>query len=139
RGTRTLVDVNLFFHDSTFTRAGVYPDEPGSAAWAGQRFPTVSNHGGAFVAPFLGIATDFGRLDRWTFAVGVYGPPSVVNRDFHVTTGQGWPAPSRYDLVKADLLIVYPTLAAAVRATRWLDVGLALQLVAAHLDLTSAA
>jgi long-subunit fatty acid transport protein len=52
---------------------------------------------------------------------------------------KGWPVPSRYDLVQENLLIVYPTLAAAVRATRWLDVGVALHLVAAHLELTSLA
>jgi long-subunit fatty acid transport protein len=145
RGTRVLIDSNLSFHTYEFTRLGVYPGNPGDMAtpFAGQAFPKVSNSGGPFYAPFVGIATDFGKLDRWTFAVGAYGPSSYGHRSFPsqvlLANGMTAPAPSRYDLTDANLLIVYPTVAAAFRATRWLDVGVALHVVVGHFDLANVA
>src|SRR5579884_3669166 len=69
RGTRLLFDGNLLLSSLDFQRSGVYPDPPSAATpWGGQPFPAVSNTGGAFFAPFVGLSTDFG-LDRWTFAV----------------------------------------------------------------------
>jgi long-subunit fatty acid transport protein len=146
RGTRLLLNGNLSFHTYEFQRSGTYPAEdipPGEmgSGLAGQPFPMVKNNAGPFFAPFLGITTDFGKLERWTFAIGVYGPSSYGHRDFGLTVknaaGQDVPSPGRYDLVSANLLIVFPTLAAAVRATKWLDIGIALQLVVGHFDLTT--
>jgi long-chain fatty acid transport protein len=143
RGTKLLLDGNLVFHTYDFQRFGTYPSEDvppgemGSGA-AGLPFPSVSQQGGPFFAPFLGITTDFGKLDRWTFAIGVYGPSAYGQRQFPTTvqgSGMTLPAPSRYDLVQANLLIVFPTLAAAVRATKWFDVGVGLHLVVGHFDL----
>jgi long-chain fatty acid transport protein len=143
RGTRMLLDANILFHTYEFTRAGSYPLEnvpPGEmgSAYAGQPFPKVQNNAGVFFAPFFGISTDFGKLDRWTFAIGAFGPSSVGSRDYGTTvktsTGE-LPAPSRYDLVSTNLLIVFPTLAASYRVTKWLDLGLALHLAIGTFDI----
>jgi long-chain fatty acid transport protein len=136
RGTRVLLDGNLLLSTLDFSRSGAYPDSPSAATpWGGQPFPTVHNTGGPFFAPFVGISSDFG-LDRWTFAVGVFGPSSVGNRTYPLSVG-GLPSPARYDLVQAVPLVVLPTAAVAVRATRWLDIGLALHVAVGKLDLTS--
>ena len=139
RGTKLLFDSNLVFNRYEFQRAGAYPDNPMDVPYGGTAFPKVSTHG-VFYAPFIGVTTDFGKLDRWTFAIGVFGPSSVGNRDYGavVSTPTGdAPAPQRYDIVKANLLIAYPTLAVGYRATRWLDIGVALHLVYATFDLSN--
>lgn len=136
RGTRLLVDGNLVLATMEFQRAGVYPDAPSAATpWGGQPFPLVRNTGGPFFAPFVGLSTDFG-LDRWTFAVGVYGPSSVANRTYPLSVG-GQPSPGRYDLVQALPTVVFPTVAVAVRAAKWLDIGVALHVAVAKFELTS--
>jgi long-chain fatty acid transport protein len=138
RGTRLLVDANLILSSYSFQRAGAYPDDPANPAtpWGGRAFPRVDNAGGPFVAPLGAISTDFGLLDRWTFALAVYGPSAAGNRTYPLGVG-GLPSPSRYDFVQAVPLVVYPTLAAAVRAATWLDLGLALHVVVGRFDLTS--
>jgi long-subunit fatty acid transport protein len=98
----------------------------------------VANQNGPFFAPYFGISTDFGYFDRWTFAAGIYGPSAYGQREFPVTVGS-MPSPSRYDLVSEDLLIFYPTLSAAVRVTKWFDLGVALHLVYGHFNLASVA
>jgi long-subunit fatty acid transport protein len=144
RGTRTLVDMNLVLHQYEFTRAGLYPGNPNDPAtpWAGQPFPTVRNIGQPQIGPFLAISTDFNYFKRWTFAIGVFGPSAYGHRTYPDTidvNGVAYPNPGRYDVGKADSLIVFPTLAAAVRAAKWLDIGLALHLVAGHLTLGNTA
>jgi long-subunit fatty acid transport protein len=138
RGTRTLLDVNLMLSDFEFQRAGTYPDNPADPAtpWGGQPFPKVRDTGGPFAAPFFGLSTDFGVLDRWTFAIGVYGPSSVGNRTYPLGI-DGKPSPSRYDVVQATPLVVLPSLAVAVRAAKWLDIGLALHIPVGKFDLAS--
>jgi long-chain fatty acid transport protein len=143
RGTRLLLDANLAFHTYEFQRSGSYPMEdvpPGEmgSGVAGLPFPKVSNLSGPQFAPFLGVTTDFGKFERWTFAIGVFAPSSYGQRNFGTTVqanGMTLPAPSRYDLVQTNLLIVLPTIAAAVRATKWLDIGVGLHLVVGHFDL----
>jgi len=82
-----------------------------------------------------GLSTDFG-LDRWTFALGMYGPSSTGGRTYPLGV-MGMPSPARYDVVQASPFVLYPTLAAAVRLTKWLDFGLALHLVWGRVDLSS--
>jgi long-chain fatty acid transport protein len=139
RGTRMLLSANTLFHTYEFQRAGNYPavqgNNPGAdptAYYAGTPFPKISNQNGPFFAPFFGLSTDFGYFDRWTFAVGAFGPSAYGQRVFPQTlpgSSPPLPSPGRYDLIAENLLIVYPTLSAAVRVTKWLDVGLALHLV----------
>ena len=138
RGTTTTLDANISIHSYDFTRAGNYPgtataDQP----WNGTPFPKVSNKGGPFFAPFLGITTDFNYFKRWTFAIGAYGPSSYGTRQFPATLPDGSPSPARYDIVNENLLIIYPTLAAAVQINKYVEVGLALHLVLATFDLSN--
>jgi long-chain fatty acid transport protein len=138
RGTRLMLSGNVVLKDYEFTRTGVYPDAmTKDTPWGGTPYPTVRNNGPPFFGPFLGISTDFGILDRWTFAFGIYGPSSYGWPSYGSTV-DGKPAPSRYDLTSANLLIVLPTLAAAVRVTRWLELGVALHLVVGHFELENA-
>jgi long-chain fatty acid transport protein len=139
RGTRLLFDANVTMHTMAFDRAGVYPGDPnaaGAPAYAGMPYPRTENIGGAFFAPILGITTDFGYFDRWTFAIGGFGPPSVGNRKYGLTVN-GLPSPGRYDIVNAGLLVIYPTIAAAVRVTKWLDLGLALHIAVSNVNFTT--
>jgi long-subunit fatty acid transport protein len=143
RGTRLLFDSNLVFQNFSFQRAGSYPVENDMAGnplpYSGQPYPKMTNQAGPFYAPFLGLTTDFNKFDRWTFAFGVYGPSAMGNKVWGATTtlpnGTAAPAPQRYDVVQANLLTFFPTFAAAVRATHWLDVGIALHLVVGIFDL----
>jgi len=138
RGTTTVLDGNLSIHSYDFTRSGNYPgtataDQP----WAGQAFPKVSNQGGPFFAPFLGITTDFNYFKKWTFALGAYGPSSYGSRSFPATLPNGFPSPARYDITNENLLIIYPTLAAAYQINKYIEIGLALHLVIATFDLSN--
>lgn len=133
RGTRALFDNNLALSSYRFTRQGA--DSFGD-------FPTVSAKTTTpFYAPWFGLSTDFGFFRRLTFALGIYGPSSIGRRTFPIfvptQTGPDRPGPGRYDLATTDLLIFFPTLAVGVRATRFLDVGFAVQQVSAQIKLAS--
>jgi long-subunit fatty acid transport protein len=138
RGTQLLLDANLWLSNYSFQRSGVYPDNPSNplTPWGGQPFPKVSNQGGAFLAPFFALSTDFGYFERWTFAIGVFGPSSVGNRTYPYSLGVA-PSPARYDIVQNDVLVAFPSAVASVRALPWLDVGVALHLVYANFALTT--
>lgn len=157
RGTRVTLNSNFILHDVAFTRAGVYPGDPADTRtpYAGQPYPTIRDRENLFIAPMVAVSSDFGYFERWTFALGVYGPPSIGRHNYGVAeraagakddpsaevtlpNGMKAPAPSRYDITKTDLLIVYPTLAAAARVHRVLDVGLAVQMVYATFALANA-
>jgi long-subunit fatty acid transport protein len=142
RGTQLQLDLNVVLHDRTFTRAGNYPGDPAdpNTPWAGQPYPTISNQGPPQIAPFFAITTDFGKLDRWTFGIGIFGPSSYGKRSYPTTVtvnGREAPNPGRYDVQAADLLLIYPTLSAGVRVTKWFDLGVALHLVVGHFDLSN--
>lgn len=142
RGTRIELDMNLNFQKLEFTRLGSYPGTPDAAQpWIGQPYPKVANSGGMAFVPNVYISTDFHKLERWTFGFGLLTPSSIGNRNFGYTVkapdGTAWPSPARYDIAGTDLTIAYPTLAAAVRATRWLSIGAAIHVVYGSFDLRS--
>src|SRR5258708_6850554 len=136
RGRRLLIDSNLWLSSYAFQRTGTYPDDPTNpiTPWGGTAFPRVSDQGGPFLAPFAAFSTDFGTFERWTFAAGVFGPSSVGNRTYPYSLGFA-PSPARYDIVQNNVFVAYPTVAAAVRALPWLDVGLALHVVYGNIDI----
>ena len=136
RGTRLLADANLWFSNYSFQRTGKYPDDPSNpiTPWGGKPFPKVSDRGGPFFAPFIAGSTDFGYFKRWTFALGVFGPSAVGNRTYPYSLGYA-PNPARYDIVQNRPLVAYPTLAVAVKALPWLDIGLAVHVVFASIDI----
>lgn len=137
RGTRLYGSGNVFFHSYEFRRSGAFPDDPNDPAtpWGGRPYPSVSNSAGPFVTPFLALASDFGSFDRLTIAAGVYGPSSIGNRTFPLGVDSA-PASSRYDFVQARTRLVYPTLAAGYRVTKWLDVGVSAHLALANFEET---
>jgi long-subunit fatty acid transport protein len=137
RGTRVLFDGKVSFDSYSFTRQGAYPADNPATPWSNKFFPTVSNQGTPFFAPFVGLSTDFGYFDRLTVAVGAFGPSGVGNPVFPYGLSNGVPSPSRYDILAASSTIVLPTIAAAYRLTDWLDVGGALHYVAASFNLSN--
>ncbi|HZS38816.1 MAG TPA: outer membrane protein transport protein [Polyangia bacterium] len=146
RGTRVELGANILFNVYDFTRSGAYPGTAGdpNTPYAGMAYPKVGNQGPPFFAPLFAASSDFGYFDRWTFGLAIFGPSSVGNRSFPAAltgTPQGGllPSPQRYDITDSNLLIFYPTLSAAVRVTRWLDIGLALHLVYGSFDLANVA
>jgi hypothetical protein len=132
RGTRLTLNANLVWNDYTFQRFGNDPNNNNMP------YPQVRNSGGLFFAPYFGLSTDFEKLDRWTFAVGIFGPSSVGNRTFPEKIND-IAAPNRYDITKLNLLLFFPTFAAAVRATHWMDIGAQLQVVYGTFDLSNVA
>ena len=138
RGTQLLLDSNLWFSDYSFQRAGAYPDDPKNTytPWGGAPFPKIGNQGGPFFEPFIAASTDFGYFERWTFAVGAFGPSSVGNRTYPYSLGWA-PSPARYDVVQNEPQVIFGTAAAAVRALPWLDLGLALHLVYGNISVTT--
>ena len=138
RGTHLLANGNLFVHSFEFQRIGTFPDNPDDpqTPWGGAPYPLVSNIAGPFFTPFLALTTDFGYFDRLTVGAGVFGPPTIGNRTFPLGIA-GKPSASRYDFVQSRSSLIYPTLSAGFRLTRWLDVGVSGHLVLANFDQTT--
>ncbi len=138
RGTHVLFNGNLFIHSFQFQRLGAFPDDPQDpqTPWGNAKYPLVQNIAGPFFAPFLAATSDFGYFDRVTFGAGVFGPPSVGNRTFPLGV-EGKPSASRYDFVQSRSSLIYPTVSAGFRVTKWLDLGVSGHLVLASFDQTS--
>lgn len=124
RGTRLLFDSHLTFGHYEFQRAGDF------------RLVTDEAHK-PYYGPFFGLTTDFGYFDRWTFAVGVFGPASIGKRTYPI--GDDRLGPGRYDVNFTDTFLVLPTLAASVRASRYVDIGLGMQLATGTFKLGNSA
>jgi long-chain fatty acid transport protein len=134
RGTHLVGDLNLAGLSYSFARAGTYND-PGQP-WHGQPFPRVRNDNAPMPLPVVAVATDFG-LRSLTFAVGVYGPPSIGIRNFPETVrvgGAAAPGPQRFDLLDENVIVAFPTFAVAWRPLPWLYVGGAFQPAVLHLQ-----
>lgn len=134
RGTRVLFDSNLFFGSYRFERSG--QNDLGGA------FPVVED--GAhkpFYAPLFGLVTDFGYFKRFSVGIGAFGPPAIGKRSYGVfATGQDGslqPAPSRYDVIQTDTLIIFPTIALAFRPHRVIDIGISAQQVSSVIKVAS--
>jgi long-subunit fatty acid transport protein len=138
RGTRLMIDQTVLFGTYELTRSGSYPIDPNNpdTGYQGKPYYTVRDIAPPFYSPFIGASSDFGVFDRWTFAIGVFGPPSKGQRSYSSMIN-GAPAPQRYDVTNADSLVAFATAAAAVRVTRWLDIGLALHIVYGSFDLSN--
>lgn len=137
-GINFLVDAQLLNHETSFTRLDPGFDvnnPPASLA------NTVTNQGGLFFLPFLGVSYAFEiPHHRLTLALGLYGPPSVgrynypqpnytVNSAGRYVEPPRKYAPSRYALINNDIIILYPTLSAALQVHRRFQLGISLQLI----------
>jgi long-chain fatty acid transport protein len=138
RGTRVLLDAKLTLGTFAFQRAGRYPDDPRdpSTPWGGRPFPKVVDVARPSPQPFVAVATDLGLFEGVTLAAGVFGPSAPGDRVYPLGV-EGAPSPARYDLVASKGLLAFPTLAAAARVLSWLDVGVAVHLAYAKLDVTT--
>jgi long-chain fatty acid transport protein len=141
RGLAATVNLNLMranveFDRDTFVLTPGIPET--TSLYREIDYAPVQNETGFYPAPMLFVSHNFG-LENWTFAFGVYGPPAVGSQRFpEMTTAREEPGTIRdggqsYSIVSSDLLLFYPSLAAAYRiAPANLSVGLTLQ--AAVLD-----
>ncbi len=138
RGTRLLFSGNALFNSFKFTRAGTFPDDPNDpkTPWGGQRYPTVTNVGPPGFLPMVALTSDFHYFDRFTAGFALYAPSVSGSRTFPLGV-QNAPSASRYDFVQSRSIVIYPTLAAAFRVTRWLDIGLGGVMVVGNLDQTN--
>jgi hypothetical protein len=91
-------------------------------------YPEVCNGGGPGVIPQLLVSRSIGS---WlTIGGGLLTPAGVASQQFpdRVQTSNGLaPAPQRYQVLSTGVLVVHPTIAAAVQPLHWLRVGAALQ------------
>lgn len=136
RGTRLLVNANLARSSLGFQREGVYPGDPNepSTPWAGKPYPKAANQGGIFWAPFAAVTSDLG-LHRAAFALGTFAPSSVGGRVYPLYVG-GAPSPARYDSVGGtSSALLFHTAAAGLRVTDDLDLGVAIHVVQASLQI----
>lgn len=139
RGTHVLANGNLYFHSFQFQRLGTYPEDSAAepaATWGGTVYPRIRNSPQLNIAPLAAITTDFGYFDRLTLAAGIFSPSSLSKRTFPLSTTEKTPSPSRYDFVQSQSSTFIPTLAAGVRVTKWLDLGVSGHLVLANISQT---
>lgn len=111
-GLQLTLDVHRFQHNVSFTRTTPAGDNDAVD------IQPAENHAPAFVTPM--IVASYGRsilpLDRLTLAAGVYGPPAVGRYDFNAPgANPAADAPNRYQLIKNDTFIAYPTVSLAYR------------------------
>lgn len=124
--------VNLTSFDQSFQRAGTYPDHVDGApydhthAYEGQAFGRVENEGSVQPIPMIAATQRFGRF---ALGEGLFAPSAYPNRDYtryEPAAGNldAGPAPQRYDVVKQESLMAFPSIAGAYRVLPGLDVGL---------------
>ena len=139
RGTRVLFDGKIDIDNESFSRAGAYPGTPPQTPWGNTFYPTVSNQGVPFFAPFVALSTDFGYFDRLTFAVGAFGPSGAGNPVYPYGLSNGEPSPARYDILASESTMILPTAAVAYRLADRIDVGAAFHYVMASFNLSNTA
>lgn len=134
RGTKLAINSNIHFNTFYFQRSGTYADNATDPAtpWGGKPYPLVEDKNTSFVLPMMTATTDLGLSERLTFGAGVWGP-SATGRTFPIGIG-GKPAPSRYDFVQSNSVVMFPTLGAAYRVTRDIDIGVSGHLVVADFN-----
>lgn len=146
RGTHVLINGNILDENIRYQRRN-YPaaGDPATLTVLADRYrhdsslrmPEVRNDDPPFITPFFAVTSDLGFLQRYnvTLMAGVYGPHVHPRRTFprYCRPGErlceptddptGLPAPQRYDLVSADVLVFYPSIGAAWRPLPGLSVG----------------
>lgn len=132
-----------------FTRRGTYnaaPESPTPLPWAGQAYPTVKDTShppigfGPFQAlPLVAVSTDLGlHIKGLRFGAGVYVPNSYPTRDMQsdyvMDDPNRAPPPTRYDVIKQEAAIIFPSIAIAYRASDKLDIGVRFSPANANVD-----
>src|SRR5262249_47440157 len=111
-----LLDFNLKFQRQAVAGTG----EPST-------FPLATSDSGPQPVPLLSAVF---KIENLALSAGFWAPTSFPNRNFPCVNqvnctvdALGTPAPQRYDIVQQEVIIAYPSLAAAYRILPSLDVG----------------
>jgi long-chain fatty acid transport protein len=135
-----LVNSNFTWQKLCYQRTGKYGDVSTSRAntafiggdYSGDAYPEVCKHNGlgdVNVVPQIIFTTPIN--DRVNFAAGIVTPSGTgkAEWDDRVTTANGHlaPSPQRYMLLRAETIILYPTLSVGAAITPQLRVGASLQ------------
>ena len=141
-GFSFLVDAQLLSHQVGFLRK----DPQGATTTANE----VHNEGGLFFLPNVGLGKSFLVGGQpFTLAFGVYGPPTVGRYQYptpnydkdengRYLSSPRKSAPQRYTLIKSDVIILYPSLAAAYQVRPRVAVGASLQYVVSRFQFSRA-
>lgn len=141
QGWHFVLDAHALNHEVRFLRKDADGDTPSGE---------ISNTGGLFLLPFAGVG--YGRElggRRFHAALGVYGPPSVGRYTFpepnYERNERGTlvespirTAPQRYGLIRNDIIILFPSLAASYEVHPKLSVGATFQYAYARIFLKRA-
>ena len=122
--TRLVLNANLAFKHTCFTRVKAANDTTADGVAAGATYPQTCNDFGTFPNPQLGMTIKV--TDRVGVGLAVLGTSGVANTSWPEFV-DGKAAPQRYLLLKANALLLTPTIAVGVRATDWLRVGASFQ------------
>jgi long-subunit fatty acid transport protein len=148
----TTVNLGFAFIDYHLTvdRDGTYDDVADRTdPWEGQPYAPVSDTstpaigvGSYQLVPVIAVATDLGRAVKGlTIAAGVYAPNAYPTRsmgaDYTIEDPTRPPTPTRYDIVKQNAAVALPSIAAAYRVNRKLDVGARISAGIASLEATT--
>ncbi len=137
-GTTITISATMIEYFMQFTRAGTYDQTPEQAtAYEGQPYGTVKNQakpplgfGGVQPVPVIAIISDLGGVvPGLHVAAGVFAPNAYPFRD--MTNGYQFgtagddvaPPPTRYDIMQQQAAVIMPSIAAAYRINKMLDVG----------------
>ena len=137
-GTTITISLAAFDYFMQFTRAGSYDQiSETDTAYEGKPFGTVKNTaspplgiGGVQPVPVIAIVSDLGgKIPGLHVAAGVFAPNAYPFRDMsqgYVLNQSGddiAPPPTRYDIIKQEAAVILPSVAAAYRINKMLDVG----------------
>jgi long-subunit fatty acid transport protein len=137
-GTTITISAALIRYSMQFTRRGTYDDIPGVAQpYEGTKYQTIENQpkpplgiGSVQPIPVIAVVTDLGGKVPWLrLAAGIYAPNAYPFRD--MTGGYQFengdpskpPPAARYDIMKQESQLLFPSLAAAFRLGRSVDLG----------------
>lgn len=122
--TRLILNANLAFKHTCFNRIKATNDTTADGIAPGGAYPQACNEGGTFPNPQIAMTIKVN--DRVGVGLALLGPSGVANTSWPEFV-DGKAAPQRYLLLKANALLLTPTVAIGVRATDWLRVGASFQ------------
>ena len=141
-GTVIQLGINLINFSQTFQRSGSYDDctgakcPVGGVPYAGQPYPKTENtsHGAVHVGdyavvPLISVVSDLGLDLPMVFAAGVFAP-SVGSADRDIDSDyilqsdpNSPPPPGRYDILKQEVAVLFPSLAVGYKVSEKLSLG----------------
>ncbi len=137
QATRLTLQANVSVPHTCFSRLKALGDMTSDQVSPGGAYPQVCNRGGVFAGPQLGFTWHV--TERIGLGFLVLGPSAIGNLSWPEFVGTA-PSPSRYLLIKANVLFVTPTLGVGWEAVDGLRVGASVQVgTAPMIDFASAA